>query len=156
MLLCLVALFCGYPIPNGEHQSIILFAEERCSAAPQKSVSNGGQPRRETAWLEAVIKGMRDDFVWIYTDEPHATRRREILKKYPEIRKLFGYEPKTKYIVLGLVTAQLITSYLIRNSPWWWIIVIAYVWGGTLSHSLNLAIHEISHNLAFPMVSLHY
>eukprot|EP00128_Syssomonas_multiformis_P010375 Colp12_sorted_trinity150504_noHs@18385 len=92
----------------------------------------------------------KDEFMWDYNEEPHASRRAAILKKYPEVKKLFGHEPATKYIVLGLVSTQLALSYLMRDSLWTLQhFLVAYVIGATINHSLFLAIHEISHNLAF-------
>ncbi len=36
---------------------------------------------------------MATDFFWSHTDEPHATRRRQILAAHPGIRDLFGPDP---------------------------------------------------------------
>jgi len=91
----------------------------------------------------------RDDFYWSYTDEPHASRRKLILAKYPQIKELFGYDPKTKYIVTGMVLTQIVACYMVGDWSWKWLIALSYVLGGTINHSLNLAIHEITHNLAF-------
>jgi len=88
-------------------------------------------------------------FYWTYTDEPHATRRKEILAKYPEIKSLYGFDYKTKYIVTAWVLVQFTMAYLVRSAPWWTVILSAYCLGGFITHALVLAMHEISHNLAF-------
>ncbi|KAK7078391.1 Sphingolipid delta(4)-desaturase DES1 [Halocaridina rubra] len=70
-------------------------------------------------------------------------------KKYPEIKNLFGNDPNLKWWVLGLVTFQILSLFVIQQLPWMWVLILAYCIGGTINHSLMLAIHEISHNLAF-------
>jgi sphingolipid delta-4 desaturase len=90
------------------------------------------------------------DFHWVGTDEPHATRRGEILKAHPEIARLMVPEPKTLWIVLAIFCVQFSAAYLLRDATWWLILVVAYVLGGTLNHTLQLASHELSHNLCFP------
>ncbi|CAG0901446.1 unnamed protein product, partial [Darwinula stevensoni] len=150
----------------------------------------------------------RKDFEWSYTDEPHATRRKEILKKHPEIKYLMGPDWKSKWIIIGMVFFQIGSLFIVKDlsnlglflaayfiggtinhslmlekhpeikylmGPDWkskWIIIgmvffqigslfivkdlsnlglflAAYFIGGTINHSLMLAIHEISHNLVF-------
>lgn len=62
-----------------------------------------------------------------------------------------GHEPLTKFVVLFVVSLQIFTAIALRNtkvlSPLF--ILCAYVIGGTANHNLFLAIHEITHNLAF-------
>lgn len=96
-----------------------------------------------------------DDFIWSKEDEPHALRRRQILEAHKEdIRKLFGYEWKTKWLVLLVVSIQLGTAIVLRNHAWTWqFFVAAYLIGATCTQNLFLAIHEISHNLAFRKVA---
>lgn len=89
------------------------------------------------------------DFTWSDEPDPHAERRRAMLVAHPEIKALYGPCPRTKYVCAVLVGAQIATAYALRESPWWVIVVVGYVFGGVINHALLLAIHELSHNLAF-------
>lgn len=124
--------------------------------------------RKSGEAAQVPIEGQDEHFFWTYTEEPHRTRRQAIIKAHPEVcdqsncakntahigsqvLKLCGAEPLTKYIVGATVLLQITCAYLLRNTPILSVpfILTAYVIGATANHSLFLAIHEISHNLAF-------
>jgi sphingolipid delta-4 desaturase len=94
-----------------------------------------------------------------YTDEPHATRRKEILKAHPEVLKLAGPDSRSKFIVMFVMCVHLLICYWIVTAPTaatttivsshWKFFIICYIVGGTCSKNLQLALHEISHNLMF-------
>ncbi|KAE8373443.1 methionine aminopeptidase [Aspergillus bertholletiae] len=94
---------------------------------------------------------VEDQFFWTYTEEPHRSRRQAIIKAHPEVTKLCGPEPLTKYVVFGVVSLQICCAYLLRDTSMlsWRFLATAYVIGATANQNLFLAIHEISHNLAF-------
>lgn len=113
------------------------------------------------------------DFIWVLTEEPHRSRRLQIMKEHPEVHlslfhrmsipfscihsllfqvtKLMGHEPLTKWLVLAVVLLQLSTAYALRSTHplSWQFVLCAYVIGGTANQNLFLAIHEVTHNLAF-------
>ena len=96
----------------------------------------------------------RTDFYWVEDREPHFGRRKAILEKHPEVTKLFGVNPRLKYITVALVIIQLLTAlYLpgVLDYTYGWLVLIAvaYFIGATIAHALFLAIHEITHYLAF-------
>lgn len=66
-----------------------------------------------------------------------------------------GYEPLTKYVVLLVVALQVGIAISLRHTPTLspLFIFCAYAIGGTANHNLFLAIHEITHNLAFRSVA---
>ncbi|KAL9126293.1 MAG: hypothetical protein Q9217_004642 [Psora testacea] len=111
----------------------------------------------------ATVDFGRDDFFWSYTEQPHKTRRQAIIKAHPEVltqlppclelkvTKLCGPEPLTKYVVLVVFSIQLIIAIALRNTPIMSLtfLLAAYTIGATANQNLFLAIHEISHNLAF-------
>jgi sphingolipid delta-4 desaturase len=88
-------------------------------------------------------------FAWSGSPELHAERRRQMLARHPEIARLYGPCPRTKYICLGLVIVQLAAAFVLRDASWWWLLFAAYAFGGVVNHALLLAIHELSHSLAF-------
>ncbi|KAK7593121.1 hypothetical protein V9T40_007873 [Parthenolecanium corni] len=94
-------------------------------------------------------KVSRTDFEWTYTEEPHASRRKEILKKYPQIKKLYGIDPNFKWVVVALVLFQISSLFVIRNLSWPAVLIAAYCVGGVINHTLMLAVHETAHSLAF-------
>ncbi|KAL0305758.1 UNVERIFIED_CONTAM: Sphingolipid delta(4)-desaturase DES1-like [Sesamum radiatum] len=84
-----------------------------------------------------------------FSDEPHASRRRQILSQYPQIRQLFGPDPFAFLKITAVVLLQLWTATFLYNASWLNILIVAYFFGSFLNHNLFLAIHELSHNLAF-------
>lgn len=100
--------------------------------------------------MQSMFKSLvRDDFIWEHSDEPHATRRRQILAKYPQMKKLFGYDWRVSIQFFLTVVTQIFMAYMVRNMSFTELIVLTYVVSGTLNHSLSVGLHEISHNLVF-------
>ena len=99
-----------------------------------------------------VMSGLAEaerEFDWSEREEPHAERRRAMLAKYPDIKRLYGPCARTKYICTALVASQLAVAYALRDASWLVIVLVAYAFGGLVNQALLLAIHELSHNLAF-------
>ncbi|KAL6546618.1 hypothetical protein OROMI_022339 [Orobanche minor] len=105
-----------------------------------------GYDGKESGEEEGV---MATDFFWSYTDEPHASRRRQILSQYPQIKQLFGPDPFAFLKIAAVALLQLWTATFLYDATWLKILIVAYFFGSFLNHNLFLAIHELSHNLAF-------
>jgi sphingolipid delta-4 desaturase len=60
-----------------------------------------------------------------------------------------GHDSRMAIQVFISVLIQITMAILLRDSSWTKILLIAYVIGGTINHSLSLALHELTHNLAF-------
>lgn len=84
-------------------------------------------------------------------EEPHALRRKAILKAHPEIRELYGPDPSTCPKVLAVVALQAFIGVKLQQQDASWLAILAatYVVGAFASQHLSLAVHEIAHNLCF-------
>jgi len=121
-----------------------------------RSMGKGGSAGT-SSWAEVQPKPVaegklehRDDFFWDASDEPHASRRVQILKAHPEVSKLMGHEWRSKYLcVFLLVIPQIWLSWATQDLSWPKYLAVAYVFGATITQALFLAIHELAHNLFF-------
>ncbi len=90
----------------------------------------------------------RDEFYWSDLKEPHLSRRKNIMSEHPEVRSLFGIDRSILPITSFWIILQLTIAYFVPAHAGW-AILMALVFGSIISHVLFLAIHEITHNLAF-------
>ncbi len=81
--------------------------------------------------------------------EPHKGRTKKILQSHPEVRKLIGKNPFTILAILFCVGSMILLSYLVRESSWWIVVLVAYGVGAFFNHALFVMIHECSHNLLY-------
>jgi sphingolipid 4-desaturase/C4-monooxygenase len=77
----------------------------------------------------------------------HVERRKQILKKYPEIQQYFGNYPLSVIPIISLVTTQWSIVWLVSDLPWWMVGLVAFFVGQFIVHSLSTFIHEAAHNL---------
>lgn len=94
----------------------------------------------------------KKDFYYSETNQPHPQRARTMIKAYPEIKTLFGAEPKTMIIILQIVIMQSIIAIFLgmAGSEYWWLAMLAaYFFGAFINHATFVIIHEACHNAVF-------
>uniref|UniRef100_A0A0G4GEU4 Sphingolipid delta4-desaturase N-terminal domain-containing protein n=1 Tax=Chromera velia CCMP2878 TaxID=1169474 RepID=A0A0G4GEU4_9ALVE len=93
-----------------------------------------------------------EGFAWTTERQFHDFRRRKILEKYPQIKSLMrpdaGFFPFCALSMCTIWATMVVISVL--DLSWTTTVVLAYTVSGTLNHSLQLAVHELSHYLWFP------
>jgi sphingolipid delta-4 desaturase len=95
----------------------------------------------------------KTDFYYSEKNQPHPQRAKEMLSKYPQIRKLFGAEPKTIFVILLIVFVQTSIATILGiagfENYWWLAILVAYFFGAFFNHATFVVIHETAHNAVF-------
>lgn len=84
----------------------------------------------------------------------HRERRAAILRERPEVRRLFGSDPRTAIGSVCIVTAQFAIAAAIAGQHWWMALIAAFGIGAFATHYLNVVIHECSHNLVMRSAAL--
>lgn len=86
-----------------------------------------------------------------HTSADTTERNTKLTQLHKQVLKLCGPEILTVPVVVGVVSLQFFCAYALRNTAFlsWQTFLTAYVIGATANQNLFLAIHEISHNLAF-------
>lgn len=77
----------------------------------------------------------------------HDARQSGIRSVHPEVRRLFGHDPRTQFACLGTVGAHFAVASALGGAsllPWLGATVTI---GPTLAHAIGVLIHEASHNL---------
>lgn len=91
----------------------------------------------------------KNEYNFSNTAEPHISRTKEILKKYPEIKSLMGRNPQTIYYIILIIVIQVAMAYTVRNWSWPLIALSAWVVGAFTNHASFVLLHECTHNLVF-------
>lgn len=60
------------------------------------------------------------------------------VEKYPQIKKLFGYDPNFKWVVIGMVLVQFLSFFIVKDLSYPKLLLLAYCFGGVINHSLML------------------
>ncbi|KAL6492682.1 hypothetical protein OROGR_033174 [Orobanche gracilis] len=94
-----------------------------------------GYDGKESGQEEGV---MATDFFWSYTDEPHASRRRQILSQYPQIKQLFGPDPFAFLKIAAAALLQLWTATFLYDATWLKILL--------LTMSVTFQKYHLEHN----------
>lgn len=94
------------------------------------------------------------DFVHSDSPEPHRERTKSLVKQHPEVRDLISRNPYSFVLILAVVTFQVTIASIVKDQPWWAILIVAYVAGAFANHSLFVLVHECAHNLIFKKKSL--
>jgi sphingolipid delta-4 desaturase len=79
----------------------------------------------------------------------HTQRRRDIIKRHPGVKVLFGAYPPSAALIAALVVMQWVVAWLLHDQPWYVILPVAYLGGAVVNHALYVLMHEATHNLIF-------
>jgi sphingolipid delta-4 desaturase len=109
-----------------------------------------------SATLPEELKSQADDSFVIRTHEfmevdyaePHLARGRRLLKKHPEITKLFGRNPWTLPLAIAVSGTQIATAVALAHfgAPWWLMLIVAFAFGAFLCNTNSSIIHDASHD----------
>lgn len=90
-------------------------------------------------------------FLTTTTPDPHRLRARRIRAEHPEVRALFGRNPRTALLAAGILTLHLTLAVTLTglDAPWYLTLAVAWLLGAFAVHALFVIVHEACHRLVF-------
>ena len=67
------------------------------------------------------------DFIYVKGPSVHEDRRKQLLKKYPELLNLMGPNPWSFVLILLFNAIQLTVAWMLFDAAWYWIVGAAYL-----------------------------
>lgn len=91
------------------------------------------------------------EFMVVDYPEPHLERGRRLLRKHPEITKLFGRNPWTLPIAIFSSGTQIAITWAVVHYqlPWWGVLLTAFALGAFFCNASAAIIHDASHDRVF-------
>ncbi|CAH1763921.1 15584_t:CDS:2 [Entrophospora sp. SA101] len=122
--------------------------------AKEKDNPDYRQPLYLGTWKKS-IPYIDDDIAIDDMDEPHMKRKVTIIKKYPEIEKLYGYDLRTLPLTIIACFMQVMAAYVFGKILIDWnltMLFYGYFIGAFISQLFGVVIHEACHCLIAPTV----
>ena len=147
----LVYLGGGF-VKNHMTRTVLLTTRAAAEQAASKSASAAPACTHTTGSTKTTLVPPTD-FTWVESPEPHVARRKAILAAHPKIKALYGPDVTIAYQVVFVVALQTVMAACAPGMSWPLLLCAAYCVGAFASQNLFLAVHELSHFLAFKRTS---
>jgi len=86
--------------------------------------------------------------------QSHWKRRKDLIAAHPELANLPKHDPMNAFWTMFCVGIMMASAYALRNSSLPFALMVAYFFGCFVDHALWVLIHDLTHNLAFPIAHL--
>lgn len=136
-------LFSMPPFVESEDKDHVLVARQKPEHPDYRFPLYLGQWKRSIPYIH-------DDFARDDMDEPHLKRKHTILRRFPEVEKLYGTDIRTFYVAVAINCIQLGIAYYFGkvSTPSLSVFLgVAYFVGATLTGIIGVIIHEACHCL---------
>jgi sphingolipid 4-desaturase/C4-monooxygenase len=95
-----------------------------------------------------------DKFHEMIHDEPHVTRRKQIIAAHPEVKELFQTDRTSLVVLVLIIVVHFTILYYVKSASWPVYLLSLYCIGATLCHSTQALVHDLTHFTCFESVIL--
>ena len=122
-------------------------------AAPHETIPEWGLFDAEAGVESEPIDSLRPAAAGGESISPQSRRhhemRREALRRHPEIREIFGSDPRPALAVPLLMALHWGTAWAIQDSGYLVLFLVSFCWGQLVLHSAGSLLHDTAHRAVF-------